>query len=169
MVPAAAISAFLGKTGGRLADAKGNVFLYSAASLLLITGFALLSSFAGLSPVWAAVFLILGNVGQMFMGISLNLTISRTLLKEQTGVGMGLLSLSGFLSGAVSTGIYGKVVDLGADIRLNPLSAFSDSIVYGNIYLVLAVLHVGLLILYHYAFGKTARRAKSAERSKEAV
>nr|WP_311283331.1 hypothetical protein [Paenibacillus macerans] len=49
-----------------------------------------------------AVLLIFGNVGQMFMQIALTGTISRTLTKEQTGVGMGLLSMSNFLSGAYS-------------------------------------------------------------------
>lgn len=154
MVPGAAVSAFLGRKAGKLADAKGNMALFTIAGGLLIVCFSLMFLFAGVSPVVVAMILIFGNVGQMFMQISLSNTISRTLPKEQTGIGMGLFSMLSFLSGAVSTGVYGKIVDQGAAIRLNPFHALPDSRVYGNIYFVLALAVAGVWILYRSRFGK---------------
>ncbi|WP_027092408.1 MFS transporter [Cohnella thermotolerans] len=157
MVPAAVVSAFLGRKGGKLADAKGNSFLFQLASGCLLVGFALLSTFAGVSPILVAVFLIFGNVGQMFMQISLSNAISGTLPKDQTGVGMGLLSMLNFLAGAVSTGIYGKIVDQGASTVWNALNPFRNAAVYSNVYLILVLAHIGILVLYRLQFGKEAR------------
>ncbi|WP_178024714.1 hypothetical protein [uncultured Paenibacillus sp.] len=79
-----------------MADAKGNSFVIYVASLLLIGCFALISVASGAAAGWIAAILILGNVGQIFMQLALSNTISRTLPKEQTGVGMGLLSILAF-------------------------------------------------------------------------
>lgn len=152
MVPGAAASAILGRKGGKLADAKGNSFLVYVASSLLISCFALISVMSGAAAGWVAAILILGNVGQLFMQLALSNTISRTLPKEQTGVGMGLLSMLGFLSGAVSTSLYGKAVDYGSTAHWNPLNPFEGSAVFANIYLVLALLHLGILLSYLIIF-----------------
>lgn len=157
MVPAAVISAFLGRTGGKMADRKGNSFLFYTASALLVACFLLFSSFAGLSPAIAAAILVLGNVGQMFMQIAMSNSISRSLPKEQTGVGMGLFSMLNFLAGAVSMGIYSKLVDQGASVHWNPLNMTAASTVYSNIYIVLAVAHIGLLLFFRYLFNQEKR------------
>jgi DHA2 family metal-tetracycline-proton antiporter-like MFS transporter len=161
MVPAAIASAILGSSGGKLADAKGNSVLFYTASALLFSCFALLSTFAGISPAFIAVFLILGNVGQTFMQIALSNSISRTLPKEQTGIGMGLMSMLGFIAGAVSASIYSKLVDLGADFLWNPANPYRDVSVYSNIYLVLAVLHLSIVTVYYFQFGRAARNRNS--------
>ncbi|QYR21834.1 MFS transporter [Paenibacillus sp. sptzw28] len=157
MFPAACMTAVLGRQGGKLADVKGNSFLFFTASALLLICFVLLSSFAGISPVIIALILIFGNVGQSFMYIALSNAVSRTLPKEQTGVGMGLLSMLNFVAGAVSAGVYSKTVDQGAAFHWNPLNSHSNALVYSNIYLILAVLHVGILLLYYLQFGRAAR------------
>lgn len=154
MVPAAAISAFLGRKAGKLADTKGNAFLYSIASAMLVTCFVLMSAFAGALPVFIAFFLIIGTVGQMFLQISMSNTISATLPKDQTGVGMGLLAMLNFLTGAVVTSIYSKIVDLGAAVRWNPLNEDPQAFVYGNLYLALALMHIGLLGFYRFRFNR---------------
>ncbi|WP_126425374.1 MFS transporter [Brevibacillus marinus] len=170
MVPAAAVSALLGRKAGKIADTRGNPTLFGLASALLISAFALLSVFAGAAPEWIAVLLIAGQVGQMFMQIALNNTVSRTLPREQTGVGMGLLSMLSFLSGASAAAIYSSVVDLGAGVPLNPLNPFAEAAVFSNVYLVLALLHVGILALYLARFGRAVQprqpeRAKQPQRS----
>ncbi|WP_400161787.1 MFS transporter [Brevibacillus sp. TJ4] len=156
MVPAAVVSAILGRRGGRLADSKGNRFLFSVAVGLLVFCFALFSIYSGVSAGWIAVFLIFGTVGQMFMQISLNNAISRTLPKEQTGVGMGLLTMLTFLSGAVVTGIYSRVAEGDAATAWNPLHMYPEASVYSNLYLVLALLQIGLLLLYRLRFDRQA-------------
>ncbi len=153
MVPGAAVSAFLGRKAGKLADVKGNMALFTIAGGLLLICFSLMSLFAGVPPMIVAVILVFGNVGLMFMQIALSNTISRTLTKEQTGIGMGLLSMLNFLSGAISTSVYGKIIDQGAAIRLNPFNAFPNAAVYSNIYFVLALIVLGVWILYRARFG----------------
>ncbi|MEW9671080.1 MFS transporter, partial [Ammoniphilus sp. 3BR4] len=163
MVPAAVASAILGKKGGKLADLKGNSYLFFVASGSLLTCFVLLSTFTGISPVFIAIFLIFGNVGQTFMMISLSNSVSMTLQKGQAGVGMGLLAMSNFISGGMASGVYGKVVDLGSYVHWNPANIYPNGLIYSNIFLVLAVLHVGILLLYYFQFGKTTRTIKQAE------
>lgn len=158
MVPGAVVTAMLGGRGGKLADTKGTRYLFYMASTLLLLCFALLSTFAGISPFFIALFLIFGNVGQMFMQISLSKTISLSLPKEQTGVGMGLFSLLNFLSGAIATGVYGKAVDLGAGNSWNPLNSFQGASTYSNIYIILCALQGGVLLLFMLQFGRAGQR-----------
>jgi DHA2 family metal-tetracycline-proton antiporter-like MFS transporter len=150
MVPAAVVSAILGRKGGKLADLKGNSYLFSIASASLISCFALLSIFTGLSPLWIAFFLIFGNVGQSFIQIAMSNSISRALPKDQIGVGMGLFSMISFISQGIAAGVYGILAAQGSSINFNPLNAEPNSYLYSNIYLVLAALHVGILVFYHF-------------------
>lgn len=169
LVPAAATTAVLGRKGGKLADKKGNPFLFYLASALLIACFVLLSTFAGMSPVLIAIILIFGNVGQSFLYIALSNAISRSLPKEQTGVGMGLLAMLNFISGAIAAGVYGKMVDQGASIRWNPVNSYPEASVYSNIYLVLAVLHVGILLFYYVQFGRARKTVQREDYLKRAI
>lgn len=164
MVPAAVTTAIMGRKAGKLADAKGNPFLFYAASALLLTCFVLLSSFAGISPIYIAIFLIFGNVGQSFMMIALSNTISRTLSKEQIGVGMGLLAMLNFIAGAVSASVYSRTVDQGASSGWNAANSFPVAFVYSNIYLILAILHVVISLLYYFQFGRAKRMRKATRK-----
>ncbi|MFM9281491.1 MFS transporter [Paenibacillus jiagnxiensis] len=148
MVPAALVTALLGRQGGKLADTKGNAFLFTAASLLLLSCFALLALFTGAPALLIACFLIFGTLGQAFMQIALSNTISGTLSRERAGVGMGLLSMINFLSGTISTLIYSKALDHGAGTAWNPFNSFTGTFVFSNIYLSLFALYVVLLVVY---------------------
>ena len=139
MVPAAVASAILGRKGGKLADLKGNSYLFFVASGSLLTCFVLLSTFIGISPVFIAIFLIFGNVGQTFMMIAMSNSVSMALPKEQAGVGMGLLSMLNFIAGGMASGVYGKVVDLGSDVYWNPANIYPNGIIYSNIFSFLLV------------------------------
>ncbi|EIJ82084.1 metal-tetracycline/H+ antiporter [Bacillus methanolicus PB1] len=163
MVPAAVASAILGRKGGKLADLKGNSYLFFIASGLLLTCFVLLSTFIGISPVFISIFLIFGNVGQTFMMIAMSNSISIALPKEQAGVGMGLLSMLNFIAGGMASGVYGKVVDLGSDVHWNPANIYPNGIIYSNIFLVLAGLHVVILLFYYLQFGRAKRKSNQLE------
>jgi DHA2 family metal-tetracycline-proton antiporter-like MFS transporter len=163
MVPAAVASAILGRKGGKLADMKGNSFLFFVASGSLLTCFILLSTFTGISPVFIAIFLIFGNVGQTFMMIAMSNSVSMALPKELAGVGMGFLSMLNFIAGGMASGVYGKVVDLGSDIHWNPANTYPNGIIYSNIFLVLAVLHVGIMLFYYFQFGRAKRESIQLE------
>ena len=157
MIPAAAATALLGRKSGIIADLKGNSFLFYSASIFLLSCFLLLSSFAGVSSAWIAFFLIFGNVGQAFSYIALSNAISRMLPPEQSGVGMGLLSMLNFIAGAVFASLYGKMVDHGANLNWNPLQAHANAAVYSNIYLILSALIVVISLFYYFGFDKAKR------------
>lgn len=154
LFPAAIASALLGRKGGKLADERGNRFLMSVAASLMLTCYALLSTFVGVQPYMIAVILIAGNIGQTFMQITMSNTISRTLSKEQVGVGMGLFSMLNFISGAISMSIIGKVLDQEQSLlHLNPFAANEDAYVYSNIFMIMCLLVIAMLFLYRLRFG----------------
>lgn len=165
MLPSALITAYMGRKGGKLADEKGNPFLLTTAAVLLIFGFICLSSVAGMAPVFIAVSLIFTVLGQSFMQIALSNTISRTLSKEQIGIGMGLFSMLNFIAAAVSTATIGKILDFGTTtIRFNPFPRNSAAFVYSNIFLILALLVAVMATLYFVQFGRGSKK-HSAERA----
>ncbi|WP_405081394.1 MFS transporter [Paenibacillus chitinolyticus] len=170
MLPSALMAAFLGRRGGKLADEKGNPILVYTAAALLIIGFICLSSVVGMSPVFIAIFLIFGVLGQSFMQIAMSSTVSRTLSKEHIGVGMGLFSMITFISSAASTAAIGKVLDSGTStVRLNPIPQNSTTLVYSNIFLALAVLVAVMAALYYVQFGRVANMAKDEKMDSESV
>ncbi|MGO4542255.1 MFS transporter [Paenibacillus sp. 2TAB19] len=169
MVPAAVTAAILGRSGGKLADRKGIPFLFYSASAMLLICFALMSIFAERSPVAIAGFLILGVVGQSFLYMALSNQISRTLAKEQIGIGMGLLAMSNFMAGAISASLYGKIVDHGSGVHWSPMIIEPKAFVYSNLYLVLGLLHVGILLVYGFRFGKRNRNVKGGVRMRAAA
>ncbi|QJD86377.1 MFS transporter [Cohnella herbarum] len=159
MLPAAVLSALLGRRGGTLADKYGIGVLFYTAALLFASGFVLLSWTAGSSPGLIACFLIFGSVGQTFTQIALSHTLSGTLTAEQTGVGMGLYSLVSFIAGAASTALIGRTLDFGASGRwLNPLHGGGAGLVYSNLFLALAAL-VSLTAILYAVFAAMSRRA----------
>lgn len=155
LFPAALVTAFMGKKGGRLADSRGNPALVLTAATLLLISFTLLSIFVGTPPYWIMLILIFGNVGQSFMGIAMSNTVSRTLKREDTGVGMGLFSMLNFISGAAATSLIGKLLDSdSAGVQLNPLLRFGEGVLYSNIFLALGAGTVLVALFYMAGFGR---------------
>ncbi len=153
LFPAAIVAAMLGREGGKLADNRGNSFLVSIAAFMMILCYALLSSFVGSSPYLIAVILIAGNVGQTFMQIAMSNTISRTLAKEEVGIGMGLFSMLNFISGAISMSVIGKVLDIKkTDLHLNPFMTNEAAYVVSNIFIVMVVATITLFLIYRVQF-----------------
>ncbi|GIP45959.1 MFS transporter [Paenibacillus sp. J45TS6] len=160
LVPAAIASAFMGRKGGRLADDRGNSTLVFVASILLFMAFTLLSTFIGVSAYIIAIILILGNVGQTFMQIAMSNTISRTLTKEDTGVGMGLLSMINFISGAMAMSVVGKLLDKGSSfLQFNPFITNNDAYVYSNIFALMSLVIVVVVVFYRYHFSSRGLQA----------
>lgn len=156
MVPAAVASSILGRRGGKLADRKGNTYLLGVASCFTIACFALLSTFTGSSPLWIAVFLLLGNVGQSFFQIGMSGVISRILPQEHVGVGMGLFSMFNFIAQGAAVAIYSVVVSNPSAAGWNPLQSDPDSYLFSNIFLVLVVLHAAVAFGYRLLFRQGA-------------
>lgn len=166
MFPAAITSALMGRRGGRLADKRGNTFLVYTAISLSFVCFVLLSIFVGASPYLILFLLISGNLGQTFMQIAMSNTISRTLSKEQIGVGMGLMSLLNFISGAMTTSIIGKMLDTKETmLHLNPFAVHDGAYVYSNIFFVLAILSMLIVGIYYFTFSSFSGISKLKEKA----
>ncbi|MFS0673549.1 MFS transporter [Ornithinibacillus sp. 179-J 7C1 HS] len=157
MVPATAAAAILNRKGGKIADSKGTPYLFFIASSLLITSFFLLSTFINVNAVYIAIFLILGNVGQSFIMIVMSKTVSLTLPKESSGVGMGLLMMQNFIAGSIGIGIYGRAIDTQMSQAWNPLLQSSNGAIFSNIFFVLFLLHIVILFLYKFKIDGSAR------------
>jgi DHA2 family metal-tetracycline-proton antiporter-like MFS transporter len=137
--------------------------LFALGSGSLIACFVLLSSFTGISPLAVSLFLMFGNVGQSFLQIAMSGAVSRSLPKDQVGIGMGLFSMAGFIAQGVGAGLFGIATSARSSaISWNPLHTDPGSAQYGNIYLVLAAAHVVILLLYRWRF-RTKPSGASAE------
>lgn len=158
MVPAAAASSLLGRQGGKLADRKGNAFVLTLASGLIMTCFLLLSTFPETLPAFIALFLIFGNVGQSYLQIAMSNTVSGILPADRAGTGMGLYSMIGFVAQGIGSAVYGSAVEYGSAVSWNPLYAGSAGAVFSNLFLALAVLHAGILIVYRLRFASGSFR-----------
>ncbi|MNI47135.1 hypothetical protein D3C73_1016350 [compost metagenome] len=145
---------------------KGNSYLFYVASGLVLTCFVLISTFIGSSPFLIALFLIFGNVGQSFILIALSNAVSRTLPKEQAGVGMGLFFMLNFISQGIATGIFSKMVVLGSNLPWNPANNYSNGFIYSNIFLVLAGLLIVIVWFYYWQFGRETRKSMQSEELK---
>jgi DHA2 family metal-tetracycline-proton antiporter-like MFS transporter len=153
MIPASLTAAFLGKQGGKLADRKGNTFLFFLASLFLISAFLMLSMLIGRSLILIAISLIAGQVGQTFIVVAMSGTVANTLAKEQAGVGMGLMTMLNFIASSVSGAFIGLMVDQGAQSAWNPFYFFGGGEIYSNLYLIFTLSYVGLILIYFTRFG----------------
>ena len=88
------------------------------------------------------------------MQISMSNTISQTLSKEETGVGMGLLSMINFISGAMAMSVVGKLLDKGStSLKLNPFVANEAANMYSNIFGVMSLSILLVVMLYRFQFG----------------
>jgi DHA2 family metal-tetracycline-proton antiporter-like MFS transporter len=177
MFPGALAATLFSRFGGRLADMKGNLFVVLIASGLYLTAFVPLSVVAGIQPSVIWIFLIFFNLGATFYNISLSNTVSRTLSREQTGVGMGLLTMFNFIAGAMATTFVGKSLDLfGSASPIVPVLLKPEAAVYSNIFVVLCLFVLMLAAMYYWHFrrrptlpeqmGKLAGQGKSGIRQK---
>ena len=155
MFPGAVLAAILGRKGGKLADKKGNGFVAYTALLCFFIGYGILSIIAGASPYFIMLVLIFAYVGQTFIQIALGNTVSRSLPKEQAGVGMGIFMMMNFIAGATATTLISKALETkSASLQLNPFLLNHNSLNYSNIYAVLAILIVIVTFIYMSNFRK---------------
>ena len=148
MFPGAFIAVLLAKTGGKIADTKGNSTLAYITIVLFFICFALLSFVAGTSAYLVMFILILGYVAQSQWQIAMANTLSNTLSKEQIGIGMGLFMLVNFVASSISGTFIGKALSSSSSVSLNPLHISADETKYSNIYVVLTTIMVIIAILY---------------------
>lgn len=159
MFPGAVAAAMMGRRGGKLADDKGNWFLVCLSVPMTLLCFTLLSSFVGVRAWIIAMIIPLGYVGQTFMQIAVSNTISRTLSKDQIGVGMGMYTMINFISGATAISLIGKVLDFHATtIHFNPIPIEKSAYIYSNVFFALFLVALIFLGLYYMWFGSDTQK-----------
>ncbi len=153
MFPGAMSAVVMGTIGGRISDRIGSPFVVYTGAGFLISGFVLLSTFAGQAPWIITLSLIICYAGFSFLQSSLPHTVSNVLPKEQTGIGMGIYNLLFFISGAFNTAAIGRLLDLKtAGICLNPLTSSPPGWIYSNIYIMLASVVIIAVLLFYMTF-----------------
>jgi DHA2 family metal-tetracycline-proton antiporter-like MFS transporter len=155
LFPGAMSAVLAGVIGGRLSDRKGSRFVVYLGSSILISGFLALSTVAGQKAWIVASALIVSYAGFALLQSSLPHTISISLSKDQTGIGMGIYNLLFFISGAFSTAGIGRLLDFGSTgFCLNPINACIEGWIYSNIFIMLAAVVTASAFLFYITFKK---------------
>jgi DHA2 family metal-tetracycline-proton antiporter-like MFS transporter len=153
LFPGAMSAVLVGVIGGRLSDRKGSRFVVYLGSAILTAGFLALSTVAGQKAWIVACTLIISYAGFALLQSSLPHTISISLSKDQTGIGMGIYNLLFFISGAFSTAGIGRLLDFGSTgFCLNPINACIEGWIYSNIFIMLAAVVTASVFLFYITF-----------------
>ncbi|WP_020617381.1 MFS transporter [Paenibacillus daejeonensis] len=113
LFPAAIAAAFMGRLGGRWTDRFGSIPILLMAATLMITGFVLMAGFAWTGPWMIAIALILPNIGFVFVQSSMSKLVSLLLPAQRLGAGMGVFSMTNFMSGAIGGALATTALDWG--------------------------------------------------------
>jgi len=150
LFPSAIIAALLGKRGGRLADKKGNTYLFYLSTSLLAFCYVLLAIFVESTFIfWIAIILIFGNVGATFIRVALSNAISRTLPKDSIGIGMGFFSMLNFIAGAVATTSIGVLIEKEVTIFDSVSFIHSNAAIgYSNIFILLIFISIIISVIF---------------------
>jgi len=153
MFPGAMNAAVVGTIGGKIVDRKGSSPVVYTGMTLLMIGFFLLSTFAGLQPWVIALTLIPCYIGFSLMQSSIAHKVSSTLPTEQLGIGMGVYNLFFFMSGAFSAAVIGKLLDISkGHAPINPLTVTVSSGPYSNLFLLMAAFVLSAASLFYMTF-----------------
>lgn len=151
LFPSAIIAAILGKKGGKIADKKGDGYLFYLSIGLLFSCYVLITVFMEFDPIWMMAVLILGNVGATFIRVALSNSISKTLPKDSVGVGMGFFSMFNFIAGAAATGMIGAFLEKGLSFTVLQPFIYSDlSASYSSLFLVFTFISIIIVLGFTY-------------------
>ncbi|MCU6790817.1 MFS transporter [Paenibacillus sp. WQ 127069] len=154
LFPGAISAVVFGPIGGGLADKRGNNFVIAIGVTLLACSLIMLSSLLGMNVWFISGAMVLTYIGFSFIQTALANSVSLTLDMEQTGVGMGLFNLVGFISGAVGAAAVARVLDKKLmNFPLNPLMHEVGGYLYSNLLLVCAVAVVVGATVFFRSYG----------------
>jgi len=158
MFPGAMSAALMGFISGKIADKKGSIPVVYFGLGLLILGFFLLSTFSGSTSFVITLVLIVIYISFAFVQSSMSNTVSRTLPRESTGVGMGLYNLVFFISGGFTSAVTGKALDYTEiTFSINPFLVNSNAAMYSNVSFVNLLLLVGAFLLFYITYQRNYR------------
>jgi DHA2 family metal-tetracycline-proton antiporter-like MFS transporter len=150
-----------GAVGGRLADRRGNLFVLYFGLFLLIISLLTISQLINKTPWLISGALLPAYAGISFIKTAVSNSVTQTLDTQEIGVGMGLFSLTSFLSEAVGTALVGKTLDNRMlEFSLFPTITEPSYFVYSNILFVFVVLILLGGVVYKLAFRNNVHSAK---------
>ncbi|MET3681953.1 DHA2 family metal-tetracycline-proton antiporter-like MFS transporter [Alkalibacillus flavidus] len=160
MFPGAMSAALIGRKGGRLVDQIGARKVYMMSLGLLTTGFVIISSTVGLTPLIVSAMLVFPMMCFPLVQASGADILANMLPKHETGVGMGVFNLLNFVSGALSGAIVGVALDsFSPQDPFNWLAISGDSAVFSNVFLTFVGLVLTSFILFIFIYRERAHPA----------
>ncbi|WP_461479603.1 MFS transporter [Paenibacillus sp. PvR148] len=158
LFPSAISAVLFGPIGGGLADKKGNPFVVTIGVALLISSLLLVSTLISFQPWLISISMVLTYIGFSFIQTAIANSVSQTLSPQETGIGMGLFNLVGFISGAVGTAVVGRALDEKLfSFPLNPLVTDSGAWMYSNLLLLFSLIIMVGATVYYLSYGRAAK------------
>ncbi|WP_026690149.1 MFS transporter [Alteribacter aurantiacus] len=153
LFPGAMAAGLIGQAGGRLVDKKGSVPVVKLALLLVAGGTFFISTFAGFHPLVIACCLLVTYLGFPLIQSSTANLLSIIVPKKETGVGIGMFNLLNFMSAAIGSAVYGRILDIeSTTVLLNPLALNEANVIYTNLFLSLTVIALLAFTLFSQKF-----------------
>jgi DHA2 family metal-tetracycline-proton antiporter-like MFS transporter len=133
VLPGAIVATLLGGWVGKLSDRFGNRIVIGWATLTMAAGFLLISSLIGSSPIVIVGVFILVYLGFSSIQSGVSSFVSKILVPQDIGIGLGLYSLTSFLGGAFGPALISRFIEVETS-RWNP---FSHDSTYSNAFMLL--------------------------------
>ncbi len=153
LFPGAMGAALVGQRGGRFVESRGSFPVLQTAFLLAIAGSFLISTFIGIPPYLLALCILVQYVAFPLIQSSTANLLTELVPKEKTGVGIGMFNLMNFMSGAVSSAVFGAFLDLqNVSLQFNPVVYSDNVLIYSNLFLVISVIAAAALFLFTKQF-----------------
>ncbi|MDF2958412.1 MAG: transporter [Paenibacillus sp.] len=163
LFPGAISAVVFGPIGGGLADKRGNNYVVAIGIVLLTASLLLISSLLGFNAWLLSAALVLMYIGFSFIQTALANSVSLTLEMHQTGVGMGLFNLVGFISGAVGTAVVARVLDEKLlNFPVNPLVRGTEAHLYSNLLLVFVAAIILGAVIFYKSYGMVKFKVKTS-------
>ncbi|QKS71645.1 MFS transporter [Paenalkalicoccus suaedae] len=152
LLPGALGAALIGQRGGRVVEEKGSFRVLQVAFLLAIAGSFLISTFVGFPPYILALCIAVQYVAFPLIQSSTANLLTDLIPKERTGVGIGMFNLMNFLSGAISSALFGALLDLeNVTLRFNPFAG-SEVALYSNLFMMIVVITLIAITMFTLVF-----------------
>ncbi|MDQ0255314.1 DHA2 family metal-tetracycline-proton antiporter-like MFS transporter [Evansella vedderi] len=153
LFPGAMAAGIIGQFGGKLIDRKGSYPVTRIGFTLVIIGTILISTFTGFPPWIIALCILVQYIAFPLIQSSTANLLTIIIPKEKTGVGIGLFNLLNFLAGAISSAVFGSILDLSnVSTLLNPLAQNGENTIYANLFIGLALLSITALLFFSFIF-----------------
>ncbi|WP_280769235.1 MFS transporter [Salipaludibacillus daqingensis] len=155
LFPGAMAAGLIGQYGGTLVQRNGSYPVLRSAFLMVILGSLLISTFIGFPPYLIAFCIIVQYMAFPLIQSSTANLLTELVPAERTGVGIGLFNLMNFLSGAISSAVFGSLLDMDhIRFQMNPLASNGEFAIYSNLFIGLTIIAIIAVTIFTIVFRK---------------